>query len=44
MFKLYTQEDCPNCEELKMFLKGLLQKSPFFRIKVIFVQIKHSIN
>ena len=21
MFKLYTQEDCPNCEELKMFLK-----------------------
>ncbi len=21
MFKLYTQENCPNCEELKAFLK-----------------------
>ena len=21
MFKLYTQENCPNCEELKLFLK-----------------------
>lgn len=21
MFKLYTQENCPNCEELKMFLQ-----------------------
>ncbi len=21
MFKLYTQENCPNCEELKEFLK-----------------------
>lgn len=25
MFKLYTQENCPNCDELKMFLneKGI---------------------
>lgn len=22
MFKLYTQENCPNCEELKAFLKN----------------------
>lgn len=22
MFKLYTQENCPNCEELKGFLKA----------------------
>ena len=22
MFKLYTQENCPNCEELKGFLKS----------------------